>query len=428
MADDPQSNEVTGEAPGPTAPKPVTPVTPPKRRAVLPKLLTLLVSTVLSAAAMELTFTVLEKRELAKTYHHNEGGTPVRDARWGWKPTPGDFEEGSSEFQVTGSVNALFMNDGPFDAEADRKKTRIMGLGDSHTYAVGVSMEETWPKVLAQTLNGGKKEGPFRAYNAGCYGYNLHQYLLRLIDQGPTLKPHYVVVGLSYATDLYDLLPPDHGGWTYGGPDDPRDYFDFDAEGKLELRHFKPGDKRAVSASKEATRATELRTLIWKFATFRAMRRSSLALYIGSHLTVGGQSLWPNMDVILENEVAPSHEYAWKLAFALLLEMKRESEKLGAKLVIAGIPYLPQVYDEVWKSTFAGNPKFSRTAAIERVRAFSAQNGIAYIDTLDALVAKSRSAGRWLHHRHDGHPTAEGQAAIASAIAGSGVFVEVPAN
>ena len=126
------------------------------------------------------------------------------------------------------------------------------------------------------------------------------------------------------------------------------------------------------------------------------------------------------MDVILEKEVSPEHQYAWKLAEALILQMKAESEKLGARLIIAGIPYLPQVYDEVWKSTFAGNPKFSRTAAIERMKGFCSQNGITYIDTLDGLVNASRKAGRWLHHRHDGHPTAEGQVAIAEAIAGAG--------
>ena len=392
----------------------------PRKRAFLPKLLTLLITTVLCAGAMELTFTVIENRELAKTYHRNAGGTPDHDARWGWKPTPGEFEEGSSEFQVKGHVNPLFMNDGPFDPAADRDKTRIMSLGDSHTYATGVSMHEAWPKVIADRLNQGKKDGPFRGYNAGCYGYNLHQYLLRLIDQGPALQPHYVVVGFSYATDLYDLLPPDHGGWTYGGNEE-RDYFDFDASGKLELRHWKAGDPQAGSA-KGSTTATELRNLIWKFATFRAMRRSSVALYIGSHLTVGGQSLWPNMDVILEKEVSPKHEYSWRLAEALILRMKEESDKLGARLVIAGIPYLPQVYDEVWKTTFAGKENFSKTAAIERMRAFCGQNGIAYIDTLDALAGASRKAGHWLHHRHDGHPTAEGQAVIAEAIAGSGLF------
>lgn len=428
MAEDPKTPDAklepakTGDAKAEAVKAP-----PPKKRTFLPKLLTLLFSTALSLGAMELTFTVLEKRELAKTYHHNQGGTPDHDARWGWKPTPGDFEEGSSEFQVTGSVNPLFMNDGPFDPAADRTKTRIMGLGDSHTYAVGVSMGEAWPKVMADRLNQGKKDGPFRGYNAGCYGYNLHQYLLRLIDQGPLLKPHYVVVGLSYATDLYDLLPPDHGGWTYGGTEE-RDYFDFDASGKLEQRHWKATDPQALSVSKESTRATDLRALIWSFATFRAMRRSSLALYIGSHLTVGGQSLWPNMDVILEKEVSPTHQYSWKLAEALILRMKEESDKLGARLVIAGIPYLPQVYDEVWKSTFAGKENFSKTAAIERMRAFCDQNGIAYVDTLDALSSRARSAGHWLHHRQDGHPTAEGQAVIAEAIVASGLFKPAPQN
>ena len=69
MADDPQSNETAAEESAAQAPK--APVK--KKRTFLPKLLTLLVSTVISAGAMELTFTVLEKRNLAKMFT----GTPA---------------------------------------------------------------------------------------------------------------------------------------------------------------------------------------------------------------------------------------------------------------------------------------------------------------------------------------------------------------
>jgi hypothetical protein len=393
---------------------------PSRARRALSKVLVLAVSLALCVGLMELTFTFVEHRELAKSYHRGVGGTPQPDPRWGWKPNPGSFEEGAPEFEVTGSVNTLLMNDAPFDAEADKAKTRIMGLGDSHTFAVGVSMDETWPRALEAKLNAGAKERPFRGYNAGCYGYNLHQYLLRLIDQGPILRPDYVVVGLSYATDLYDLLPPDRGGWTYGGPTQPRDYFDFDAGGRLELRHWDPS-AATPSGPTITTPSSDVRALLGHFATFRALRRSSLALFVGSHITVGGQSLWPNMDVVLEKEVSPAHEYSWRLAEALLLRTKEESERLGARLIVVGIPYLPQVYDEIWASTFGGKESFSRTAAIERMGAFCTANGIGYVDSLEAFRKKHAEVGRWLHHRRDGHPTAEGQAVIAAVIADSGL-------
>src|SRR5690606_12612594 len=115
--------------------------------------------------------------------------------------------------------------------EEDRQKTRILALGNSHTMATGVSQHETWAKVLQAQLSK-EHAKPYRVYNAGIGGYSLHQYLLRLIDQGPLVKPHYVIVGFTFASDLYDLLPPSKGGWVFF-QGTPRTYFDFDEKGEL---------------------------------------------------------------------------------------------------------------------------------------------------------------------------------------------------
>lgn len=144
----------------------------------------------------------------------------------------------------------------------------------------------------------------FCVYNAAFSGYNLHQYLLRLIDQGPIVKPHYVVVGVSYTTNLCDLLPPDRGSWFTGG-DQARNYLS------------------------------------------RISRR---------------------------------------------------------------------FYDEIWDVTFAGKPNMSRTAAIERVDAWCEDNDVTCIETLDAMRAKHRQLGRWVHWRKDAHPTPEGQDTIAQVV------------
>jgi lysophospholipase L1-like esterase len=390
-------------------------------RGRLAKLGTLLFTLAVCFGIIEGVFRCVESRAHAHDYHRGTGGLWERDSRWGWRMSKGAFEAGTLEFQVTGDVNALAMNDEPFDADADRDKTRVLSLGDSHTFAVGVSMNDTWPKALQTSLNAQHGTKSVRVYNAGCSGYNLHQYLLRLIDQGPTVKPHYVVVGFSFATDLYDLLPPDRGGWIYGWADQPRDYFDFDESGALVERHWAPQGAVVSSADSSSVRRT-----LDHLATFRYLRRTRLALAIGSRVKVGGQSLWPNMEVVLEKDVAPNHEYQWKLAKALILRMKAEAERLGAKLVVVGIPYLPQVYDEIWESTFGRDPRFDRRAGNDRLKAFLADSGIAYVETLDAFREKQKQVGRWLHFRDDAHPTAEGQKVIADAIVESRVIATSP--
>lgn len=377
---------------------------------------------------VECGFRILESCASSKYYYEGKGGIWMDDPRWGWKPTPGPFKMGTSEFEVVGDVSDMFMNCLPVDMTADAARTRVMVLGDSHTFATGVSREQTWASVLEQRLNSGSPSS-FAVYNAATTGYNLHQYLLRLKDQGPVLKPHYVALGLSYATDFYDLLPPDHGGWIYGG-DKTRDYFDLDASGVLQERHWeKPatvasGGQAAGGMSNTAPQI--LRRFLDNFATFRFLRRSKLALMLGSKLRIGGQSLWPNMEVIVEKEPSKKHLYQHHLFEALLLEISKECKRQNATLVVVGIPYLPQVYDDIWNSTFGGDPRFSRTAAIERVSAFCGAHGIAYVDTLNAFRARHKELGRWLHYPNDAHPTAEGQEVIADTVIHAKVVL--PAN
>jgi hypothetical protein len=249
---------------------------------------------------------------------------------------------------------------------------------------------------------------------------------LRLTDQGPVVKPQVVILGLSYATDLYDLLPPDHGGWIYGG-DATRMYFDFDKNGVLQDMRWDPlhqpwGERTARGSNTAAA----LRSFLEQFAVFRHLRRSKLALAVGSRIRVGGQSLWPNMEIVLERTTSRENEYAWMLFEALLDRIKVESESMGAKLVVVGIPYLPQVYDEIWAATFGNDPRFTRTAACERVAHWARAQGVLYVETLDDFRHEVARRHTWLHYRRDAHPTAEGQrvigAAVERALAGAGLF------
>jgi lysophospholipase L1-like esterase len=381
--------------------------------------LTLAISAGAAFTLCEGLFRVLEWRESLSAVEAGELHEP--DPRWGWRPSVGGFRRATSEFDVTGQINELHMNDAPVNAAEEARLTRLLVLGDSHTFAIGASMEQTWVKVLERRLDEQAGADRFRCYNAAAIGYNLHQYLLRLIDQGPLVRPHYVVVGLSYATDFYDLLPPDRGGWVYGGLK-ARDYFDFDEAGRLVERHSEPEAREEPAG---ANPARTVRGVLDNFATFRFLRRSKLALFIGSHVRFGGQSMWPNMEVVVEREISPRHDYQWQLALALLKRIHEETRRLDAELIVVGVPYLAQVYDDIWAVTFGGDERYNRTAATARVREWCESEGIAYVETLDAFQDRIRESGRWLHFPKDAHPTPEGHELIAETLLRSGLIRDV---
>jgi lysophospholipase L1-like esterase len=411
----PEIMSITSKPMAGTGTKPIS-----RRRKFVFALVVSSLSTLVCLGVCEVVFRILEYSENKQSIYQGEGGKWIADNRWGWKPTLGYFRTATSEFDVTGNINSLFMNDSTYSKAEDESCTRLLILGDSHTYAVGVSMEQTWGKVLQKKLNAFYSPNKFRTYNGGVVGYSMHQYLLRLIDQGPALRPQYVILGLSYATDLYDLLPPDRGGWIYGGSR-ARDYFDFDSQGELVEKHWDPVAVSGIG-TKPTTPATTVREILEYSAIFRYLRRSRLALFFGSHVKIKGQSLWPNMDIVVEKNVTPEHEYQWRLFQALLTKMNAECEHQGAELIVVGIPYLPQIYDEIWNSTFGQDQKYSRTAGADRVAAACKNLGIVYVDSLDAFQSKSRQVGHWLHYHKDAHPTSEGQEVIADTVMQAGVI------
>ena len=223
-----------------------------------------------------------------------------------------------------------------------------------------------------------------------------------------------MLAGISFATDLFDLLPPDRGGWIYGG-DFERDYFDFDETGALQRRHWQASGPAETAARPMATR--RIRDLALQLAIVRALRRSPLALLVATRVKLEGRSLWPNIDVVMERDIAPAHEYQHRLFKALLARLAQESAALGATLVVVGIPYLPQVYPDLARAF--QNERYDRDALSRRIAAYCEEAGVRYVDTLPAFRRSFATTGRWLHYPDDGHPTPEGHDLIAQTVAES---------
>ena len=122
----------------------------------------------------------------------------------------------------------------------------------------------------------------------------------------------------------------------------------------------------------------------------------------------------------MEREVSPQHEYNHRLFRALLAQLKSQSALNGARLVVVGVPYLPQVYEGLMGWAFSGD-RFDARASSRRLQTYCSELGITYVDVLDQMrAAVERSGGRWVHFPLDGHPTIEGHTIIAEAVAAAG--------
>lgn len=82
------------------------------------------------------------------------------------------------------------------------------------------------------------------------------------------------------------------------------------------------------------------------------------------------------------------------------------------------IPYLAQVYDELWDASFGAFPdRYARDLASRRLAAIADRTGMSLADAWPPMLTEARRSGTWLHYRLDAHPTVKGHQVIAQTVA-----------
>jgi hypothetical protein len=293
----------------------------------------------------------------------------------------------------------------------------VMALGDSHTVGVGVDSAQAWPNIMEKTF-GPACGHPLQVVNTGVGGFSLGQEFMTMKKFLPKMKPRHVVLGLSLATDAYDIRTPEQGGFVYGGQFD-RPYPDV-MDGKLVFRNSANEKKPTPQeGSYETSFQTRMRNfLIDHSALFRATYRGAVGQTAVQVLRRFGANPWPNAESVLAKNLNPTDQHSWLIIEKLLGEFQAytEREHVGFTLVI--IPYLPQIYDEVWERAFGSQPdKYDRFAGNKRLQHFCSEYHIDCLDLTEPFIDDSRKRKNWLHYKRDAHPTPEGHRFIGGLVA-----------
>jgi lysophospholipase L1-like esterase len=216
-------------------------------------------------------------------------GFDDHDPTKGWVLRPGLRGEGPFR-RVTVSSNSRGAR-GPEEPPLQRRpgRRRVVAVGDSFTFGEGVNDGDTYPRRLQDLLP------DTEVVNLGVHGYGLDQILIRLREEVPRYRPDVVLLGFFLNDAQRSLL-------------DFRDYAKprFALEGgRLALRGS-PVPRPADQLWREARRSHlfDLLTLPWERRRFAERRASE----------------------------QPA------LMAALLDEMRRDSEALGARFAIADLP------------------------------------------------------------------------------------------
>ena len=338
----------------------------------------------------------------------------------GWTNKPGHVSVvETSEFISHYRINSSGFNDDKVNLTA---LERILVLGDSHTFGLGVNTEQVWPSVLEEKLNDNNSEY-YSVINTGVNGYSLGQYLVTLRKNVKSIKPTVVLIGFSMATDLYDLVPPGRGGFIYG-PDKKRIYHDIESGKLVEItpdgeQQEKNKSNQVEEIATNEEKSWQITKLILKIirqsSLYQLVKRTPIAVWFAAHYKPRGISLWPGLDTALEVDLNEENSYRWLLAEKIIGKIKQESG--SATVYLVNIPYLAQVYDSIWNNSFGSNPdQYDRFIASSRLKHITARLDIGFIDMTIPFVETHRTIGGWLHFKLDGHPNEVGHNLIANTV------------
>lgn len=162
------------------------------------KLLTLAVSFVVAFGLMETVLSQLYDRPpnwIDPQVHHEH--SPLL----GWV-LPVDLD-GAFTIDAPVRTNSFGLRDDEFPKAKPSGEQRILCLGDSFTFALGVRFEDLYVQKLERRLNKRNPPRRFQVINAGVAGYNTRQELLYLMAQGIDFDPDLITIGF-YWNDLPD--------------------------------------------------------------------------------------------------------------------------------------------------------------------------------------------------------------------------------
>jgi hypothetical protein len=264
-------------------------------------------------------------------------------------------------------------------SEAARARHRVLLLGDSFAYGIGVDDEDTFAAVAERRLRDGGAD--VAVVNAGVGGTGTEYALNLFRKRGAALRPEVVFLAV-HANDFEDNCR--------------HEYYERRSDGSLVPVFPKPHP---------------VRTKGW-FASSRAYGW----LIARSHLANWAKQAWLNSPLLNRRREgiiaykADSFQVPppWRQETdALLAELQGEVERSGARFVLA---YVPSFYD-----TRAMRRAGSASAAEGLVARFCARRGLPFV-SFTACLAASRVPLSRLYHL-EGHWTAPAHEAAGAEMA-----------
>jgi lysophospholipase L1-like esterase len=269
-------------------------------------------------------------------------------------------------------------------AETETADVKILAIGDSFTFGVGVDAEDAWPEVLEDILRR-DEDAPVAVRNGGVGGYGPLRSARLLVERQARWDPQVVVHTFYVGNDLEDAKP----------------------DTILEVPKIRDGRMLAEDGTWLQRMRFRLRihSHLYSF-----VREQFYGLYLKTplaersrYLDSVGRAEWP--DGIRQD--------SWPAAQAAVREIADWAEARGVHYLVVVVPMKYQVGAAAWteyqRRWGGAETAFDRDHAQREVNAFLESEGIHYLDLLpvmrqaDPLLAESFYFPVDVHWTPEGH-------------------------
>jgi hypothetical protein len=279
----------------------------------------------------------------------------------------------------------------PEEGASDDGEPRVLAIGDSFTFGVGVNAEAAWPEVLEQMLE--EEDRPDASVrNGGVGGYGALRSARLLMGRQEEWNPDVVVHLLYVGNDLEDSEPE-----TY-------------------LRVPRIRDGRMVAGEKGPLTRLRLQLRV-RSHLYAFLRERLYDLYQRTPLAERGRYLDPVGLAVWPAEV---ERESWPAVQSAVLEIAAWARQRDVRYLVVLAPVKYQVRDDAWREYRArwGRPDadFDRDHAQRVMGEWLLREGIAWVDLLEGLRAAERDAPGSTYFPIDAHWTAAGHRLAAEIV------------
>jgi lysophospholipase L1-like esterase len=264
---------------------------------------------------------------------------------------------------------------------------RVLAIGDSFTFGIGVGDAESYPAQLERRLSRLCGSAPVQVINAGVGGFGTSQELELLERVGLTFHPDVVVLGV-FVNDPQDNLL---AGLHY-------------MRGDTLLRKPRSAIPRMPGAKKWLNATPGYDWLVTHSVLVNWLR--DLYFRRGKHLQ-SAATLADTLGRVFEQDTANS----WLLTERLLERMKNVVETHGSRFLVVLIPDQSELHAHL-------SGKSSGTATVSRLRQICRKEQLDCVDLSAWIRSRLPVEASALYFPHDGHFNADGYGLLAEAVTG----------